>query len=213
MGWREGALWIGGWGLLLVSMSQPPTLRSWLLRHSCCPFTLSSHSAFCTDPWPLLRGTRWTLRQGCSGNWQQFLPSSSSCRELRLLHVAAFFFSQSTTSRLPWFRTLEALMHRSLRHACVQVGCYLLNFRCSPLIVISREEIHASDITPALIYIVLLSLFFLINLSRALSVLLVFQRTNFWHCWYFRFTFVSYLINFSLLFLPFTSFGSILLFC
>ena len=54
--------------VLPVFLSQPPPWQQELLRHSSWPSALSSCSAFRTDPWALLNGTLWSVRQSCSGN-------------------------------------------------------------------------------------------------------------------------------------------------
>lgn len=77
------------------------------------------------------------------------LPSPSSCRKLQL-HIAAPLFRcpnlpPSLGTICPPF---DAPMHTSLRCACVQVGCYFLNCRCSDFCYFKRRDPGRSLMLP-----------------------------------------------------------------
>lgn len=142
-------LWVGGCGLLPGSVYQPPAFERWLLTHSCCPSTLSFCSVFCPNPWPLVHGPGWSLRQGCLGNQPQIFHSPS-CRELWLYMAASLlllvYLPDSCGSDL--LKLLCA--NQSLRCACVPVRCYLLSFRYSAYYYFKWGDPslhHASDVT------------------------------------------------------------------
>lgn len=89
---------LGWWVGVAASLHyQPPALHSWLLRHSCCPSTLRSCSAFCPYTCALMHWTCWSLRQACSGTHHK--SSTSFCREFPL-HMAALYSFQSNPQTL-----------------------------------------------------------------------------------------------------------------
>lgn len=121
--------------MLPGSVSQPPLWHPWLLRHSFCSSVLSYCLAFCPDPWALLHGTHWCLRQGYGRNWLQIFPflsaGSPGC-------VVGFFVSPNQPPKLTGFWPFEALITYSDLFECtLSVICWVLEVQ----FIISREEV------------------------------------------------------------------------
>lgn len=131
----EGLLWDGGerWP---GSMTQLSVWQLWLLRHRCRPSAFYFCPALCPHHWTILHVICWSLRQECMGlqGVKQPPHNSFTLQGALRLHSSALgfvilslFTSLSHAIRPP----PDALVHRSVRLTCVQVGCYLLGCRYS----------------------------------------------------------------------------------